>query len=196
MRLASALLLAVLAGCAQTLDDGLQPGPNFLRLQGWVAVSADGEATAGFLRWVYLQEDPTAVPEPTEHCEVWEQLDLARSAATACSGCSDVWTGTAVVEVDGATCDGVDWTERTIGVGFGPMGAAPADVAALEADGYTHAVYLDWAPDRGNLTGFEPLFVAKPERWSSDVAPIGTAGTEAVAGDYALTALYYWDTRE
>ena len=191
----AAATLAV-GGCSQTLDDNLTPGPNFLRLQSWVAVSADGATTAGFIRWVYLVDDPSSTDEPVEHCEIWEQLDLDRASTAGCDACSDVWTGTATVEVDEATCAGVDWSERAIGLGFGPMGAAPAEVVAMEADGFTHAVYLNWAPDRGDLPSYEALFVAQPERWSNDVAPLGTSGAAAVSGDYGPTSLYFWDTRE
>lgn len=189
-------LAIIVGGCAQTLDDALPDGPNFLRLQSWVTVAPDGATTAGFIRWVYLVDDPSVAEAPAEHCEIWEQLDLTRAGSAGCEACSDVWDGTATVEVDEATCVGVDWSERAIGVGFGPMGAAPAEVAAMEAEGFTHAVYLNWAPDRGDLAAYEALFVAQPEQWSSGVAPLGATGTDAVAGDYGLTSLYFWDTRE
>ncbi|MCO4773881.1 MAG: hypothetical protein KDA24_27865, partial [Deltaproteobacteria bacterium] len=63
-------------------------------------------------------------------------------------------------------------------------------------DGFTHAVYTSWAPDTGDTAAYDALFVAKPERWSSDVAPVGTSGDRPVAGDYAMECLYYWDVRD
>lgn len=196
-----ALLLAAvlaLAGCTQTISpvDELPLAPNFLRLQSWVAVSADGVATEGFLRWLYMADDPTQTDEPREYCEVWEQLDLLSVDPAACPGCTNLWEGTATVEDEDTTCLGVDWSDRAFSIGFGSLESAPDDVAAMGDEGYTHAVYVDWAPDEGDLGQHEALFVAEPERWSSETAPIGTSGDTPVAGDYHLFCLYYWDVRE
>jgi len=185
-------------GCTQSIDTPPDGGlaPNYLQLQSWLAVSSDGLAADGFLRWVYLADDPTGTSEPGEYCEIWERLDLARVEASVCPGCTDVWTGTATVDLDQATCLDVSWSNRTLGMGFGQLAAAGEDVAAREDDGFTHAAYMDWAPDVGDLEGFEPMFVATPERWSNDTAPIGTSGDRPVAGDYGMECLYYWDVRE
>ncbi len=194
------LLLTValaLSGCTQTISEGdpLPMAPNFLRLQSWVAVSADSAAAQGFLRWVYLADDPGTTDEPREYCDVWEQLDLARVDAASCAGCADLWEGTATVEVDEGTCLGVDWSARGFSLGFGALDGVPEDVAPNADEGHSHGVFVNWAPDVGDLTSYEALFTAQPERWSSEVAPIGTTGSPA-AGDYSLFCLYYWDVRE
>lgn len=198
MRQVLFLLLLLGVGCAQSIDVPEEPplAPNFLRLQSWSAVSADGLAADGFVRWVYLADDPSTTEEPREYCEIWEQLELDRVDSAVCPGCTDVWEGTATVEVDQGTCLDVDWSSRSFGLGFGQLADAPDDVSGLGEDGFTHAVYTRWAPDTGDRDGYEALFVAKPERWSSDVAPIGTSGDRPVAGDYAMDCLYFWDLRE
>lgn len=192
------LLLVLGFGCAQSLDVPEEPplAPNFLRLQSWSAVSADGLAANGFVRWVYLADDPSTTEEPREYCEIWEQLELDRVDSAVCPGCTDVWEGTATVEVDQGTCLDVDWSSRSFGLGFGQLGDATDDVSGLGEDGFTHAVYTRWAPDTGDRDGYGVLFVAKPERWSSNVAPIGTSGDRPVAGDYSMDCLYFWDLRE
>jgi hypothetical protein len=193
------LLIAVLlgSGCTQTVDPGDEPNaPNFLRLQSWAAVSADGLAAEGFLRWVYLADDPLASEAPREYCEIWERLDLARVVNEGCPACTDVWAGTATVDLDQATCLDVSWSERALGLGFGRFADAGEDIASHSEDGFTHAVYMDWAPDEGDLPAYEALFVATPERWSSETAPIGASGDRPVAGDYAMECLYFWDVRE
>ncbi len=189
-------LSAVLGlGCTQNLNapEELPLAPNFLRLQSWLAVSADGLAADGFLRWVYLADDPSVAEEPREYCEVWEQLALDRVDSAGCAGCTDLWEGTATVEVDQGTCLDVDWDERAFGMGYGQLDSAPEDVAALESDGFTHAVYTRWSPDTGDGDSYEPMFVAQPERWSSETAPIGASGDRPVAGDYGMECLYFWD---
>jgi len=201
MRALLLTLIVALGGCTQTIGEGdpLPLAPNFLRLQSWVAVAADGNANEGFLRWLYLADDPTTMEEgedPREYCEVWEKLELDRVDAASCVGCTDLWDGVASVVDEDTTCLGVDWTDRAYSLGFGALDSAPEDVAAMASEGYTHAVYVDWAPDVGDLSGHEALFVAEPERWSSDTAPIGTSGGQPVAGDYHLFSLYYWDVRE
>jgi len=193
------LILAIgLAGCTQTIGEGdpLPMAPNFLRLESWLAVSADSLVTEGFVRWVYFADDPTTTEEPREYCEVWEKLELSEVEPAPCPGCTQLWSGTATVEADEGTCIGVDWTERSISLGFGALDAAPEAASSMADEGYTHAVYLDWAPDVGDLPSHEALFVAQPERWSSDTAPIGTSGGDPVAGDYSLFCLYYWDVQE
>ena len=57
MRASLLLILAIgLAGCTQTIGEGdpLPMAPNFLRLESWLAVSADSLVTEGFVRWVYF----------------------------------------------------------------------------------------------------------------------------------------------
>lgn len=198
MRFALSLVLFLSTlSCTQNID---VPGeetmaPNFLRLQSWLAVSSDGLAAEGFLRWVYLADDPAEVEDAREYCEIWERLDLVRIDSFECAECTDVWDGVATVEVDRATCIDVSWDSRAIGLGFGAITDGPEDVVTLESQGFTHAVYLDWSPDQGDMDGYEGLFVARPERWSNDAAPIGTSGGRPVAGDYSMDCLYYWDIR-
>lgn len=199
MRATLLLALAIAsAGCTQTIGEGdpLPMAPNFLRLQSWLAVSADSLAAEGFLRWVYLADDPSTAEEPREYCEVWEKLELAQVDAAPCAGCSVLWEGVATVEVDDVTCLGVDWSDRAFSLGFGGIDGLSEDVTAPDDAAYTHAVHVDWAPDVGDLSAHEALFVAEPERWSSETAPIGTSGDDPVAGDYHLACLYFWDVRE
>lgn len=190
------LFLSTLS-CTQNIDTPAEAtmAPNYLRLQSWLAVSADGLAAEGFLRWVYLADDPVEADDSREYCEIWERLDLDRIDSSGCPECTDVWEGSATVEADRATCIDVSWDNRAIGMGFGEITEASKDVAPMESEGFTHAVYLDWAPDEGDIDGYEGLFVAKPERWSNDSAPVGTSGDRPVAGDYAMDCLYYWDVR-
>ena len=198
MRTLLLLLVVALSGCTQTISEveELPLAPNFLRLQSWIAVSADGNATAGFLRWLYVADNPTTTEEPREYCEVWEQLELSRVDAAPCPSCTDLWEGTATVEDADTTCLGVDWSDRAFSLGVGAIESAPEDVAAMADDGFTHAAWVDWAPDVGDLPAHEALFAAEPERWSSETAPIGTSGGEPVAGDYHLFCLYFWDVRD
>ena len=126
------LCLTLAAGCTQSIDspnDGPNE-PNFLRLQSWAAVSADGLAADGFLRWVYLADDPSETSEPREFCEIWEKLEMDRVEASVCPSCTDVWEGTATVDFDQGTCLDVSWTERAIGLGFGGLDEAGEDIAA------------------------------------------------------------------
>lgn len=196
MRSLALSLVLLLVGCTQSLDapEELPLAPNFLQLESYAAVSADGLSAAGFLRWVYTADDPSVAEEPREFCEIWERFDLERAEASACPSCTDVWTGSAAVdEADEATCVEATWEPRAYGLGFGAL--ADADVTEEAAEGQSHAVWSTWAPDRGDLDGFELLYVATPERWSSETAPIGASGDRPVAGDYRLTSLYYWDVR-
>ena len=162
MRQVLFLLLLLGVGCAQSIDVPEEPplAPNFLRLQSWSAVSADGLAADGFVRWVYLADDPSTTPKPREYCEIWEQLELDRIDSAVCPGCTDVWEGTATVEVDQGTCLDVDWSSRSFGLGFGQLADAPDDVSGLGED--------------GSFLGFDP---------GQDLGSATDASTSVVLGD-------------
>ena len=203
LSLALTLALAsvgLLGGCTQTLEPGgeeLPLAPNYLRLQGWVAVSPNSVSLQGFLRWIYVADDPGVVAEPREYCEVWELLELEQVQQDAgCPDCLNQYAGTATVQDDQGTCLGVDWRVREFELGFSSISAASEEVAALSSEGFTHLVQAPWSPERGSTDAFEPMFVAEPERWSTDDAPIGTSGDRPLEGDYHLFCLYYWDTQD
>jgi hypothetical protein len=189
-----AAIALMVSGCAQSIDE-TPLAPNYLQLEGWLAVPEGGASAEGFLRWGYVADDPKDVDEPRLYCEIWERLELVAVEPGDCASCAVRWDGLASVEGDLTDCLDVDWSQRAFGLGFGPLDAGGAAVAAL-GETFTHAVWGDWAPDAGALSAWESLYAATPERWSGDDAPIGTSGDADVAGDYRLQSAYYWDVRE
>lgn len=186
------LAVLLLVGCATPVPEGPIEA-NFLRLQGFISVSADPGALEGFLRWIYVADDPAEFDEPRADCEVWEFLDLvAVEPDDACSGCSDQFDGTARIEAGDTTCDDATWAERPFTLAFAAIGSMDEpDRTELAQDGFSHAVSTRWSPEIGDSQGFQDLFAAEPDQWAPDAGEAGE--TESVDGEYHLLCRYYWE---
>jgi len=177
-------------GCgpaAETCADG----PCWLTLQSWVGVGDDGTVD-GFLRWIYVSEDPAGEEPPASpDCEVWERLELATVAVDpACRSCTHQFEGTASIDADDSTCADAAWEPWQFTYAFGPI-EGDADLQSWAERGFTHHVQTRWSPDLGDTQGFQSLFVAQPESW--DGGSPGASGDPS--GEYALEALHFWDLR-
>jgi len=194
--LAAGVVAAFLAGCG-VIQQPSELAPNFLQLQSFVAVDSTEESLEGFLRWLYVADDPGIFPEPGVYCEVWEHLLLSSTEPSEhCIGCVSQFDGVATVDPDSeTTCEDVGWTQRDFSLAFGSLELVEEpDRSALQEDGYSHAVFSRWSPDLGWSQGFQELFAATPELWAPEEGELG--GTdEAVEGQYELFSLYYWDLR-
>lgn len=191
----SVALALVIGGCAVEEE----PAPlaaNFLRLQAWVVAGPEG--AEGYLRWLYVADDPAVTAEPREFCDLWEYLDLplAPAADPACVGCEALFEGTAVIDADRDTCADATWGERTFRLGFAPIAGSEVESSALVDAGFTHAAATSWSPDLGETQGFQWLFAGEPQAWTSAEAPLGTPSGQAPAGEYHLYGVHYWDVRE
>ncbi len=183
--------LLLLTACPQPRQDG-PVEPNYLRLQSFVVVDGDAGELEGFLRWMYVADDPATFEEPREACETWELLQLERTAPDeACLGCTDQFEGTAEVVAEDTTCDDADWGPRNFTMAFGPLDLIEEpDFSELDGQGYDFSVHTKWSPELGDSQGFQDLFAAEPEAWA-DVA--GAGSTDAVDGEYRLFCRYFWD---
>ncbi len=186
------LLVASLAGCPTPVPEGPVES-NFLRLQGFVSVDADAGSLEGFLRWIYVADDPGEFDEPRTDCEVWEYVDLAAvEPDDSCSGCTDQFDGTATIEAGDTTCDDADWPERAFTIAFAAIGSMDEpDRTELAAEGYTHAVSTRWSPEIGDSQGFQDLFAAEPDQWAPDAGEAGEV--DSVDGQYHLLCRYFWE---
>ncbi len=184
-----ALLVACLLGSAcAPAGETCVDGPCWLTLQSWVTIA--GDDVDGFLRWVYVSEDPASDEfTATADCEIWERLALAPAAVDpACRDCTHQFEGTATIDADDSTCADADWAPWAFTYAFGPLGE---DHQSWAERGYTHHVQTRWSPDLGDTQGFQSLFVATPESWDG-----GSPGDDGdPAGEYALDALHFWDLR-
>ncbi len=192
------LLLLSLVGCEQRIsDDDDSSSGDFLRLQAFTLVEPAEGSLQGFLRWLYLEEDPSQVEEPAVRCEVWEELNLtARAPDDSCSDCDYQFEGRATVEEGGSTtCEDVDWNERDFSLAFGPLWAFDSDVTALGEEGYSHAVQSRWSPDLGESEGFQLMFAAEPKVWAPDEGGgvLGSGVDDVLSGQHELLCLYFWE---
>lgn len=196
-RVALALLCVALLGCEQRVDGGGSAEGEFLRMQGFSLVQPEDGRMRGFLRWLFVDEDPDQVDDPNVTCEIWEELDLvAVEVSDGCPDCEYQFEGRARVEDEtSTTCTDVDWDQRTFALGWSPIDTASDDqVAALADEGYTHAISTRWSPDLGESEGFQTLFAAKPNEWEPDEpGGEGTGPDEVLAGQHELLCLFFWE---
>jgi hypothetical protein len=196
-RVAIALLVVGLLGCEQRVDDGSGSSDGeFLRMQGFSIVAPEEGRLRGFMRWMFLEQDPASVDDPTVSCEIWEELDLyAVEVDDACPECEYQFEGRAQVEDNtSTTCTDVDWSQRSFTLGWGPLASQDPEVAALADEGYSHAVHTRWSPELGESEGFQSLFAAKPNEWEADEAGgEGTGADEVLAGQHELFCLFFWE---
>lgn len=196
-RVVIATLALSLLGCTQRVDggDGTADG-EFLRMQAFSLVQPEEGRLRGFIRWMFVDKDPSQVDEPDATCEIWEELDLfAVEVADSCLGCDYQFEGRARVEDEtSTTCTDVDWSERSFSLAWGPISGQDADVAALADEGYSHAVHTRWSPELGESEGFQLLFAAKPSEWDADEpGGAGTGPDDVLAGQHELLCLFYWE---
>lgn len=184
--------LAVLAGCPAPQPSG-DVEPNFLRLQSFVAVDAEAGTLEGFLRWIYVADDPEEFETPREACEVWELLELDRvEPGEACLDCTDQFDGTAALVEEDTTCDDSDWDPREFTLAFGPMSLIDEpDRSDLESQGYDFSVHTRWSPELGDSQGFQDLFAADGEQWAEDSGQAGSS--DSVDGQYHLFCRFFWE---
>ncbi|MCP4872481.1 MAG: hypothetical protein GY898_27630 [Proteobacteria bacterium] len=193
MRLLLALAaVAMLVGCPQPMPSG-DVEPNYLRLQSFVSVDAGAGSLEGFLRWIYVADDPEEFETPREACEVWELLELERvEPGEACLDCTDQFDGTASLVDEDTTCDDADWEPRSFTMAFGPLDLIDEpDFSDLDSQGYDFSVHTRWSPELGDSQGFQDLFAANGEQWASDTGEAGS--TDSVEGQYHLFCRYFWE---
>lgn len=185
-------LLLGAAGCDQRLAGG---DGEFLRLQGFTDVDPNSGQLTGFLRWVFLDADPSEVQEPGTRCEIWERLELGTVAVEpACPGCDFQFEGQATLDDDtDCAADVADWNSREFTLAFGPL-AGPDEIEALDPDQFTHAVSTRWSPDLGVSDGFQTLFGARPDAWSD--GPEGSGTGDPLEGQHELYCAFFWDLSE
>ena len=196
-RVAIAALLTCLLGCAQRVDggDGSSDG-EFLRMQAFSLVQPEEGRLRGFVRWMFVSQDPSQVSEPEATCEIWEELDLfAVEVSDSCLDCEYQFEGRAKVEDEtSTTCSDVDWDQRSFSLAWGPLSSQEAAVAALVDDGYGHAVHTRWSPELGESEVFQLLFAAKPSEWDAgEAGGAGSGADDVLAGQHELLCLYYWE---
>lgn len=185
---ALSVVCLLVSGC-ETPAETCEGGPCWLQLESWVSV-ADGGEVDGFLRWVYVSEEPGGDMQPTADCEVWERLALAPvELDPACRDCTHEYLGTASIDADDSTCTDATWEPWTFTYAFGPI--EDAALQEWSEQGYTHQVQTRWSPDLGDTQGFQSLFVATPESWDGG----SPGGSGAPSGEYALVPLHFWDLR-
>lgn len=178
------------AGCNQQI--GSDGDGEFLTLDAYTLVDAKTGSLQGFLRWSFVDADPSRVDEPGLRCETWERLDLASVApAAACPACSYQFAGEA--SVDETTCSDVDWSRRAFDLGFAPLDSVDAPLADYADDGYAWAVLTRWSPDLGSSDGFQPLFAATPEAWDPESGAAGSGPGEPLQGEHELHSAWFWD---
>ena len=192
------LLLSALptTACVQSVQRPAE-GANFLRVSGYVQVMPVEDRLEGFFRWHFFSDDPVLGPSPTVFCETWEYLELERvESFGGCAGCSDFFSGTAVVQPPPeTTCEDPGWEERTVQIAVGLLEDLDADEGELDhlvSEGYTHRVLTPWSPELGTTAELQELFVGLPEQWSSEDGEAGSAPGEPLEGQYRLEGRYYW----
>jgi len=186
------VVAGLLAGCPAPQPEG-DVEPNYLRLQSFVSVDAEAGALDGFLRWIYVADDPEEFAEPREACEVWELLELSRvEPGEACLDCSDQFDGTATIVEEDTTCDDAAWAPRPFTMAFGALDLIDEpDFSDLETQGYDFSVHTRWSPELGDSQGFQDLFAADSEQWATDTGEAGS--TDSVDGQYHLFCRFFWE---
>ena len=193
-------VLAFLTGCPQQIPE--PEAANYLRLEGWATVAEGAAELEGFLRWTYVSDDPSLVDEPRLFCELWELLELSSAPEDPdCLGCTEVFEGTASVQLDGSTtCESVGWSERDLGLSFGPIELlddwGEEGREELQAQGFGRMAATRWSPDLGSAGALHPLFSVRPEQWAADNGVAGDPAGQPLQGQYLMSSRFYWDMRD
>jgi len=183
-RIPALLLVLALAGCAGPVQQTGDVAPNYLRLQGFAQVDGSAGTLVGFLRWIYVADDPSQFDQARTDCEIWEYLDLVSTAPVeACGGCTDQFEGTAEVEAGDTTCDDVDWTSREFTLAFGAMDIIdepdPIDARlVLDSTSYTANLQLTLTAEDDHLWA----------TWVSSTSDVGWSEYDYATATWALPA--------